>query len=111
MNRYPVIMDIEVMIQHCTRLYTFMDAARRTGFSNTANPRHDAITDDDTVILKMAIAVAMTTEGCGQSELGEKLFKCVKERADKTVWGEDIDLKGLVLMVIVVCEFSIPVPR
>ena len=73
---YPVL-DIEKIIAYAKKLYRFMEAAHRSGLMQSGLPGSDAIDDEDTNILKMVLATAMTVEASGRSELGRKMFEYV----------------------------------
>src|SRR2546429_2370675 len=51
------------LVQHTNLLYTFIDAARRTGLMEAGLPGADAIYDDQTRTLKLVLAIACTLEG------------------------------------------------
>lgn len=101
---YPMF-DMEVVIDKAKSLLTFMDSAARTGLVNRARPGADAVVDDDTNILRMILATALTVEEGGQSEQGRLLFESVRGAYESRLW-EPADIKGLTLLVIVVCSVS-----
>jgi hypothetical protein len=101
---YPML-DIERVVRQTNLLYNFMEAAVRTGLAAQHLPGADGLGDDDTNILKMILATALVTEGSGQSELGQRLFECVRPAAELRLW-EPVDTKGLQLLVLVVCPFE-----
>ena len=98
---YPVL-DINKVIAHATNLYRFMEAASRTGLMQRSFPGADAIDDDDTNILKMVLATALTTEAGGRSELGEKMFNYVQPAIKSAMLG-NVGLKGVKLLTMTVC--------
>ncbi|KAI9840638.1 MAG: hypothetical protein M1837_001407 [Sclerophora amabilis] len=96
---YPIL-DIEKVLRHARNLYAFLTAAARTGFAQLGQPGADGISDDDTNVLKLVLANALMVEGSGQSELGTRLFEGVRSAADSRIWGCEIDLKGLSILVL-----------
>ena len=101
---YPIF-DMEVFIDKANALFTFIDSAARTGLVNRNMPGTDALIDDDTNILRMILATALMVEGSGQSELGRRLFESIRGACESRLW-EPADIKGLILLVIVVCSLS-----
>lgn len=101
---YPMF-DMEGVIDKAKSLFTFMDSAARTGLVNRATPGADAVANDDTNILRMILATALTVEQGGQSEQGRLLFESVRGAYESRLW-EPADIKGLILLVIVVCSVS-----
>ena len=97
---YPVV-NIEQIIIHCTNVYEFLDAATRTGLMTPATPGK-GINDEQSLVLKMAIACATVVEGSGQSELGYRLFESVRDAANRTLHGEVVEVKSLPFLVLVV---------
>ncbi|KAK5134963.1 hypothetical protein LTR08_005915 [Meristemomyces frigidus] len=95
---YPVL-DIQKVMEYATKLYRFMEAAHRTGLMQQGMPGPDAIDDEDTNILKMVLASALTVEGSGRSELGRKLFQYVQPAIDNLLLGT-VGLKGIRLLTM-----------
>lgn len=83
---YPVV-EVDKLVQHANLLYTFMDAARRTGLMEAGLPGADAIYDDQTQTLKLVLAIACTCEGSGKSELGKKLFESVRASLEEQMFA------------------------
>lgn len=101
---YPVL-DINKVTAHATKLYRFMEAAHRTGLMQQGMPGTDSIADEDTNILKMVLASALTVEGSGRSELGRRLFEYVQPAIDDLLLGS-VGLKGIRLLTMTVCRPS-----
>lgn len=99
---YP-IMNIEKVTHQTSLLYTFMEAATRTGFAQRALPGTDGLQDDDTNLLKMILATTLVVEGGGQSELGQQLYLSVKPIVEAKLW-EPLDVKTVQLFGLVVCR-------
>jgi Fungal specific transcription factor domain/Fungal Zn(2)-Cys(6) binuclear cluster domain len=78
---YPVV-DIERVQKHASGLYKFIGASLRSGFGNPSLPGSDAFDDEDTVVLKMVLAITLVVEGSGRSELGERFFESAKPAVD-----------------------------
>ena len=99
---YPVL-NIESVISHATNLFRFMEAAVRQGLMTAdAAPANQGIKDENTNVLKMVLAIALTVEGSGQSDTGNRLFESVKGAADAILHGESASIKSLPLLVLVV---------
>ncbi|KAI9735264.1 MAG: hypothetical protein M1834_001854 [Cirrosporium novae-zelandiae] len=99
LSMYPILEPAKV-VRQASMLFTFMEAAVRSGFTKTSMPGSDGMDDDDTNMLKMILAVALTMEGKGKSELGQKLFESVRPHAEAKLW-EPTSIKGLTLHVMV----------
>lgn len=95
---YPLF-DIEAIIEQVNMLWTFSEAALRSGFGNM--PGADAIDDEDTNLVKMILAAALILEGDGQSDLGQGIFERLKPAVTATFWSP-IDTKGLSLLCVAV---------
>lgn len=99
---YPVL-NIDSVITHATNLFRFMEAAVRQGLMATdAGPTNQSIKDENTNVLKMVLAIALTVEGSGQSDTGNRLFESVKGAADAILHSESVSIKSLPLLVLVV---------
>jgi hypothetical protein len=98
---YPIV-DIEKVTHQANLLYTFMEAATRTGFAQRVLPGADGLQDDDTNLLKMILATTLVVEGSGKSELGQQLFLNVKPVVEPKLW-EPLDIKTVQLLGLVVC--------
>jgi len=83
---YPVL-NIGKVVDYATKLYRFMEAAHRSGLMQQGMPGSDAIDDEETNILKLVIATALTTEAGGRSELGQRLFEYVQPAIDAMLLG------------------------
>lgn len=95
---YP-IMDMKKAMTYAQKLYRFMEAAHRSGLMQQGMPGSDSIDDEDTNILKMMLATALTVESGGRSELGRRLSECVQPATDNSLHGH-INLKGIKLLVL-----------
>lgn len=100
---YPLV-DIEKLTQQINLLYTFMEAALRTGFAQRGLPGSDGLQDDSTNILKMILAVTLIVEGSGQSDLGQRLYLSMKPVIDSKLW-EPLDIRTIQLYGLVVSLF------
>ena len=102
---YPVL-DINKIIAYAQKLYRFMEAAHRSGLMQQGLPGADSIEDEDTNILKMVMATAMTVEASGRSDLGRRMFEFVHPAIDKLLLG-NVGIKGIRLLVLTVCISSL----
>ncbi|CAK4032342.1 related to fungal specific transcription factor [Lecanosticta acicola] len=95
---YPVV-DVDKVVNYATKLYRFMEAARRSGLMQQGMPGADSIDDEDTNILKMVIATALTVEASGRSEVGQRMFEYVQPAIDQMLLG-NIAVKAIRLLVM-----------
>ena len=98
---YPVV-NIEEIIDRAKFLFTFTEAATKSGLIRTDRSGQDRLGSTDNNILKMILATALTVEANGHSDLGQALFDSVKDASEGRLW-EPVELKGLILIVITVC--------
>lgn len=99
---YPIL-NIESVISHATNLFRFMEAAVRQGLmAADTGPVNQGIKDENTNVLKIVLAIALTVEGSGQSDTGNRLFESVKGAADAILHSESVNIKSLPLLVLVV---------
>lgn len=97
---YPII-DMERTINQANTLFTFTEAAARTGLVNPAMSGPDHLANNDVNILKMVLAMALIVEGEGQSDLGRMLYESCREAFEGRLSGP-VEIKGLILLVLVV---------
>ncbi|KAJ5570406.1 uncharacterized protein N7459_009836 [Penicillium hispanicum] len=96
---YPVV-DIAHVINQANLLYTFMEAATRTGFAQHGLPGADSLQDDNSIILKMILATTLIVEGGGQSGLGQRLYLSIKPVIESKLWASH-EIKNIQLLAIV----------
>lgn len=97
---YPVV-DVNKVVDYAAKLYKFIEAMHRVGLMQQGLPGADALDDEDTNILKLVMATAMTVEGGGRSELGQKLFECVQPAIDTMLLGA-VGVKAIRLLSMTV---------
>lgn len=97
---YPFL-DIEKMIRYAEMLFSFVEAAARSGLMQGGLPGADAIMDEQTSILKIMLAIALILEGSGKDPLGEKLYSNVHRVVEQTL-SEPVDLKSVHLLTMAV---------
>jgi hypothetical protein len=97
---YPIL-DVDQVVDYAVKLYDFMEAARRSGLMQQGMPGPDAIDDEDTNILKLVIATALTVEASGRSELGQKIFEYVQPAIDTMLLGA-IGVKAIRMLALAV---------
>ncbi|KAL2354080.1 fungal-specific transcription factor-like protein [Cryomyces antarcticus] len=103
---YPVL-DIELVIRKASLLYGFMDAAARNGFMRKDLAGADEIDDEETNTLRIVLAIALTTEASGQSDIGKRLFEYVRPHVEAQLLG-CADIKGIRMLALSV---SADLPR
>jgi hypothetical protein len=97
---YP-FMDVDQVIRYAEMLFSFCEAAARSGLMQGGRPGADAIMDDQTSVLKLILAIALVLEGNGKDPLGEKLFENVRPLVQKTFTGP-VDLQAINMVVLTV---------
>ncbi|KAF2764633.1 fungal transcriptional regulatory protein [Teratosphaeria nubilosa] len=95
---YPVL-DVNKVVAYAANLYRFMEAAHRSGLMQLGMPGSDAIDDDDTNILKVVLATAMTVEASGRSEMGKRLYEYVQPSIETLTLG-NVGIKGIRLLTL-----------
>jgi hypothetical protein len=78
---YPII-DHKKLVKHASSLYKFIGASLRTGYGQLNLPGADAFDDEETVVLKMMLAIILVVEGNGRSDLGQRFFESAKPAVD-----------------------------
>jgi hypothetical protein len=106
---YPII-DIDPILRYTEMLFSFVEAAARSGLMQAALPGADAIMDEQTSILKLILAIALVLEGRGKDALGEKLFDNIHGVVDRTL-TEPVGLHGIRLLVLTVSRISCGIAR
>lgn len=101
---YPLV-DIAKITAQAALLYTFIEAATRTGLAQQGLPGSDGLYDTDSIILKLILATTLVVEGGGQSDLGQKIFLSVKPFIESKLWEPD-SIKTIQLFAIVVSHHS-----
>ena len=97
---YPML-DMEKTIAQANQVFTFTEAAVRTGPTDQNMSGPDRLTNSDVNILKMVLATALIVEGKGQSDLGMRLYESCREAFEGRLSGP-VEIKGLILLVLVV---------
>ena len=100
---YPML-DMERTMTQANKLFTFTEAATRSGLMNPHMSGADKLANNDVNILKMVLSTALIVEGEGQSELGSALYESVREAFESRLSGP-VEVKGLILLVLVVGIF------
>ncbi|KAF2637968.1 fungal-specific transcription factor-like protein [Massarina eburnea CBS 473.64] len=95
---YPLL-DIKKISRHADMLFSFVEAASRAGLMQGGLPGADAIEDEQTTILKIVLATALTLEGNGKSPLGERLFNNVHKVLERTL-SDPVDLRSIQTLAI-----------
>jgi hypothetical protein len=101
---YPIL-DIEKLLRYTEMLFSFVEAAARSGLMQGGLPGADAIMDDQTSVLKLVLATTLVLEGRGKDPLGEKLFENVHRVVEKTL-SEPVSLQGINLLALTVSVFA-----
>ena len=96
---YPLL-DIEYVVSHIKLLYTYIEAALRTGFTQLHLPGAQAIEDDDTNCVKMIIATGLVLEGHGQSDTAQAIYESMRPAMGAVITGAT-NMKGIILLVLI----------
>lgn len=99
--------DMEKMTSKVELLFALNESIVSTGATNYNLNGLESIDTDDAHILKMVLATTLIVEGSGESELGRMLFDSVREVSESRLW-EPVEIKGLILLVIVVRAYEAP---
>lgn len=97
---YPIL-EIDKVLRYTDMLFSFVEAAARSGLMQGALPGADAIMDDQTSVLKLILAITLVLEGRGKDQLGERLFENVHKIVEKTL-SEPVSLQGINLLALTV---------
>ncbi|KAL4879796.1 fungal-specific transcription factor domain-containing protein [Aspergillus karnatakaensis] len=93
---YPLV-EIEQITHQVNLLYTFMEAAMRTGLMNGVRPGADGLEDDSSSLIKLVLATTLIVEGGGRSELGQRLYLSAKPVIESKIW-DALDIKTIQLL-------------
>lgn len=102
---YPLF-DMEYIIKHIKLLYSYIEAALRTGFTQIHLPGAQSIEGDDTNLTKMVLAIGLVLEGDGQSDTADAIYESMKPIISAKIMGPT-DMKGLCLIVLTVSVQSV----
>jgi len=97
---YPIL-EVDKLLRYTELLFTFVEAATRSGLMQGALPGSDAMMDEQISILKLVLAITLVLEGGGKDPLGEKLFANVHKVVDRLL-SEPVSLHGITLLVLTV---------
>ena len=97
---YPIL-EVDKLLRYTEMLFTFVEAAARSGLMQGALPGSDAMMDEQISILKLVLAITLVLEGGGKNPLGEKLFANVHKVVDKAL-SDPVSLHGITLLVLTV---------
>ena len=97
---YPLF-DVEYIIKHIKLLYTYIEAALRTGFTQIHLPGAQSIEDEDTNLTKMVLAIGLVLEGDGKSQTADAIYESMKPIISEKIMGP-ADMKGVFLLVLTV---------
>jgi hypothetical protein len=99
-NTLPIV-NIERTMQHIDMLYSFLGGAKRAGLTATDLPGADAISDTDTLRLKLILATSLAIEGSSDGDMGCKLFTSVVSISESMLF-KPVDLDGIELLAMTV---------
>ena len=97
---YPLF-DVEYIVKHIKLLYTYIEAALRTGFTQMHLPGAQSIEDEDTNLTKMVLAIGLVLEGDGKSQTADAIYESMKPIISEKIMGP-ADMKGVFLLVLTV---------
>lgn len=99
---YPIL-DMDKILRYTEMLFSFVEAAARSGLMQGALPGADAIMDDQTSVLKLVLAITLVMEGGGKDSLGEKLFENVQKVVER-ILSEPVSLQSISLLTLTVSD-------
>lgn len=99
---YPIL-DMDKLLRYTEMLFSFVEAAARSGLMQGALPGADAIMDNQTSVLKLVLAITLVMEGGGKDALGEKLFENVQNVIER-ILSEPVSLQTISLLTLTVSE-------
>ena len=97
---YPLL-DMEKTINHASLLFTFTEAAARSGLLRRDKPGLEQMGGQMVNLIKLILANALMIEQSGRSELGSALYESCHEEIESKLSGP-VEIKDLVLLVMVV---------
>jgi hypothetical protein len=97
---YPML-DMEFYAKKVDIFFQLIESLARTGFMMENRERGETVYDDESMIIRMILSIALTIEGHGDSDLGRRVFENTKEIRGAKLWQPD-SVKGLQLLVVVV---------
>lgn len=103
---YPIL-DLDKVLRYTEMLFSFIEAAARSGLMQGAAPGADAIYDDQTSVLKLVLAITLVMESGGKDALGEKLFENVQKVVEKISF-EPVSLQSISLLTLTVSPATPP---
>jgi hypothetical protein len=95
---YPIL-DMDKVLRYAEMLFSFVEAAARSGLMQGAMPGADSIMDDQTSVLKLVLAITLVMEGGGKDALGEKLFENVQKVIER-ILSEPVSLQSISLLTL-----------
>jgi hypothetical protein len=101
---YPIL-DMDKVLRYTEMLFSFVEAAARSGLMQGAMPGADSIMDDQTSVLKLVLAITLVMEGGGKDPLGEKLFENVQKVIERII-SEPVSLQSISLLILTVSQPS-----
>jgi hypothetical protein len=97
---YPIL-EVDKLLRYAEMLFTFVEAAARSGLIQGSYPGSDAMVDEQISVLKLVLAITLVLEGGGKDPLGERLFENVHKIVDKAL-TDPVSLHGISLLVLTV---------
>ncbi|KAG9186582.1 hypothetical protein G6011_09690 [Alternaria panax] len=95
---YPIL-EVDKLLRYSEMLFTFVEAATRSGLMQGSLPGSDAMVDEQISVLKLVLAITLVLEGGGKDPLGERLFENVHKIFDKAL-TDPVSLHGISLLVL-----------
>ena len=101
-SMYPML-NIEKTLVKAKTMFHFLDSMRRVGLLREEIEQGDSLDDEDTLVLKMILATALTIETGGHTDLGRSLFENVRRITNsQDRMGHPATIKSLQILVITV---------
>lgn len=103
---YPIL-DMDKVLRYTEMLFSFVEAAARSGLMQGAMPGADSIMDDQTSVLKLVLAITLVMEGGGKDPLGDRLFENVQKVVER-ILSEPVSLQSISLLTLTVSSPKAP---
>lgn len=95
------ILDVDSVKRHASNLFKFLDAIKRDQMLRMGTRRGpDAMSDEETDVLKLIMACALAAENGGATDMSTSLFDYVSA-SNESALRDEVDLKTVRLLALV----------
>lgn len=96
------ILNLDDLLQLVRGIYHNLKPPKDQEIYTSATYNTTSLNKDDINIVKMVIAVALVAEGSRDDIMALKLYKSLQDEIDIKIWSSEVDLNGLILLILVV---------